>query len=97
MMITFYKAQNDGSLRYYSVHDRQSHLFSKYSFSVIYGMDQGSGRERIFAFQTRREMDKRMREIFNERISKGYKVLYAYAKKGKYRDMFDEITHYNAG
>lgn len=97
MMITFYKTENDGSLRYYSVHDRQSHLFSRYSFSVIYGMDQGSGRERVFTFKTRRDMDARLREIFTERIEKGYKVLYSYAKKRKYQDMFSEIIHSDAG
>ncbi|HAK45940.1 MAG TPA: hypothetical protein DCO79_08500 [Spirochaeta sp.] len=96
MMITFYKAKHDGSLRYYSVHDRQSHLFSKYSFSVIYGMDQGAGRERAFTFQTRRAMDRRLREIFQERVDKGYKVLYAYAKKSKYKTMFKEVGQKHA-
>lgn len=96
MMITFYKVTNDGSLRYYSVHDRQSHLFSKYSFSTIYGMDQSSGRERVFTFQTRRQMDAKLREIFNERTSKGFKVLYAYAKKPKYKAMFKEVGQKHA-
>jgi hypothetical protein len=96
MMITFYKAKKDGSLLYYSVHDRQSHLFSKYSFSTIYGMDQGFGRERVYTFQTRREMDKKLREIFNERVNIGYKVLYSYAKKPKYKTMFNEVGQKHA-
>ena len=96
MMITFYKAEKDGSLRYYSVHDRQSHLFSKYSFSTIYGMDQGQGRERVYTFQTRREMDRKLREIFNERVEIGYKVLYSYAKKPKYQTMFKEVGQKHA-
>ncbi|MDC7228117.1 MAG: hypothetical protein PQJ61_15240 [Spirochaetales bacterium] len=96
MMITFYKAKHDGSLRYYSVNDRQSHLFSKYSFSVIYGIDQGAGRERVFTFRTRREMDAKLREIFNERVQKGYKVLYSYAKKPKYKTMFKEVGQRHA-
>ena len=96
MMITFYKTRNDGSLRYYSIHDRQSHLFSRFSFSVIYGMDQESGRERVYTFQTRREMDAKLREIFNERVRLGYKVLYAYAKKAKYKTMFKEVSQKHA-
>ena len=90
-MITFYKTMNDASLRYYSIHDRQSHLFARYSFSAIFGMDQGSGRERVYTFQTRREMDTKLREIFNERTSRGYKVLYSYAKLDRYKSMFKEV------
>lgn len=95
-MITFYKAKKDGSLRYYSIHDRQSHLFSRFAFSAIYGMNQGSGREKIYTFQTRREMDKKLRDIFNDRIDKGYKVLYSYAKKRKYKTMFQEVGEKHA-
>ena len=96
MMITFYKPKEDGSLRYYQVHDRQSHLFARYSFSTIYGIDQGSGRERVYTFQTRREMDRKLREIFNERVNKGFKVLYSYAKKPKYKTMFKEVGQKHA-
>ncbi len=95
-MITFFKTMNDSSIRYYSIHDRQSHLFSKYSFSTIYGMDQGSGREKVYTFQTRREMDDKLREIFRERTEKGYKVLYSYAKKTRYQEMFKEASRKHA-
>ncbi|MBI9109291.1 MAG: hypothetical protein JEZ04_21270 [Spirochaetales bacterium] len=97
MMITFFTIENDGSMRYYSVHNRQPHFFSKYSFTAIWGMDQGSGRERVYTFQTRREMDNKLREIFNDRIKRGYKVLYSYAKVKKYREMFKEVSQMNAG
>lgn len=96
MMITFYKTMNDSSIRYYSIHDRQSHLFSKFSFSTIYGMNQGSGREKVYSFNTRREMDAKLREIFSERAGKGYKVLYSYAKNEKYKTMFNELGEKHA-
>jgi hypothetical protein len=97
MMITFYKTEADGSIRYYSVHNRQPHFFSKYSFTSIYGMNQRSGRERVYTFKTRREMDAKMKEIFEDRVIRGYKVLYSYARNKKYIEMFEEVSHMTAG
>ena len=96
MMITFFKTEADGAIRYYSVHNRQPHFFSRYSFTAIWGLDQGTGREKVYTFRTRREMDLKMREIFEERLSMGYKVLYTYAKKRKYRDMFSAMEQKHA-
>ena len=87
----------DGSIRYYSIHNRQPHFFSKYSFTAIWGMDQNTGRERVYTFKTRREMDAKLREIFNDRVKRGYKVLYSYAKVKKYRDLFSEVSRMTAG
>ena len=89
--------ESDGSIRYYSIHNRQPHFFSRYSFTAIWGMDQSTGREKVYTFNTRREMDSKLREIFNDRIARGYKVLYSYAKLKKYRELFKEISSLAAG
>ncbi|MDC7125820.1 MAG: hypothetical protein PQJ46_09640 [Spirochaetales bacterium] len=96
MMITFYRPKKDGSLNYYSIHNRQAHLFAKYCFIATYGIDQQAGRERVYTFKTRIAMDRKLREIFNERIRGGYKVLYSYAKLPQYKEMFNEIKQKHA-
>jgi hypothetical protein len=42
-------------------------------------------------------MDAKMKEIFEDRVIRGYKVLYSYAKNKKYIEMFDEVSHMTAG
>ncbi len=95
-MITFYKTMEDKSIRYYSIHDRQSHLFSRYSFITIFGIDQGIGRERIYTFSSIYEMDAKLKELCKERREKGYKVLYSFSKKEKYKNIFNEARQRHA-
>ena len=37
MLITLYKTDTQGRIHYYSLDDRQGHLFSKHSFTVNWG------------------------------------------------------------
>ena len=84
MMITLYKTDPDNRIRYYSINDRQGHLFSSYTFTVNWGAALTVGREKVYAFESRAEMDKKLQELIQERIRSGYRVLYTYFRSREY-------------
>ena len=96
MTITFYK-QSETCTRYYTMHDRQGHLFSPYTFTSVWGTVLQSGREKVFTFDTRRDMEKKMRFLMKKRISSGYKVLYSFSRKSMYTDIFNSIMDQHVG
>ncbi|HOV63548.1 MAG TPA: WGR domain-containing protein [Spirochaetia bacterium] len=91
MMVVFY-LQTDDSIRYYSIHDRQGNLFKPFTFTVTWGKGLSSGRIKVYTFETRHEMEEKIRGIFKARIRQGYKLLYSFSRKRYYRDLFREFT-----
>jgi predicted DNA-binding WGR domain protein len=91
MTITFYK-QTDKSSRYYTVHDRQGNLFSPYTFTAVWGTVLQSGREKVFSFDSRKDMDKKLRFLMKKRIRGGYKVLYSFSRNNEYKEIFNLIN-----
>ena len=96
MTITFFK-QSSNSTRYYTIHNRQGNLFSPYTFTAVWGNMLQSGREKVFAFDTRYEMDKKLRFLIKKRIESGYKVLYSFSRGGEYAEIFNSIRTVKAG
>ena len=96
MTITFYK-QSAGSVRYYTMHDRQGHLFSPYTFTSVWGTVLQSGREKVFVFNSRQEMDKKLRFLIKKRSKSGYKVLYSFSRGNEYAEIFNSIIDVQAG
>ncbi len=96
MTITFYK-QSAVSTRYYTMHDRQGHLFSPYTFTSVWGTVLQSGREKVFVFNSRKEMDKKLRFLIKKRIESGYKVLYSFSRGSTYTEIFESIRDVQAG
>ena len=92
MIITFYKTDTKGRPWYYSVHDRQGHLFSEYSFTVVWGKNLNQGREKTLVFATRREMDIKIQSLLAQKIRQGYKVLYSFSRNQEYRILFDDAV-----
>ncbi len=82
-MITLYRASADGGLRYYTIHNRQRHLFSKHSFAVSWGAHLSTGRERLYTFDSQSEMEDKLQQIVSQRLKSGYKVLYSYFGKSR--------------
>lgn len=82
-MITFYRTAADGSLRYYTVNDRQRHLFSKYSFAATWGRQLSTGRQKLYTFDSAEEMERKLKQIIKQRLRGGYKVLYSYFGKSQ--------------
>ena len=96
MIITFYKTDTTGRPRYYSIHDRQGNLFSEYSFTVIWGMNLNKGHEKAYVFESRKAMDEKLRSIMAGKTSRGYKVLYSFARDRKYKELFNSAMDKSA-
>ncbi len=81
MIITLYKPGADGSVRYYSIHDRQPLLTSRYALTVAWRSGEGRERDKIYGFDTLAQMDARIRQIFKRKIKDGYTLLYSYIRE----------------
>lgn len=81
MMITLYKPDTSGRMRYYSISNRQGNLFSPYSFTVTWGVALSAGRDRQYVFESQRELDEKLRSLVDSRLKAGYKVLYTFFRK----------------
>lgn len=96
MLITFYRTDSESEIYYYAVHDRQGHLFSPYSFTVTWGPELTVGREKVYTFATRGEMNAKLREIIDQRLRDGYRVLYSYFRGGEYKKLRTRIRRASA-
>jgi predicted DNA-binding WGR domain protein len=81
MMVTLYKPDKTGRMRYYSISNRQGNLFSPFTFTVTWGVALSAGRERQYVFESQRDLDQKLRELVNSRLKAGYKVLYTFFRK----------------
>ncbi len=90
MIITFFKF-NGKVNRYYTIHDRQGDLFSTFSFTAVWGVEMYSGREKVYVFGSREQMEQKIRIIFKDRIQRGYEVLYSFARNRDARKLFEQI------
>lgn len=86
-MITLYKTDRNDRIHYYSINDRQGHLFSSYTFTVNWGPVLTAGREKVHVFESRREMDQKLQELIQSRITDGYRVLYSYFRNREYEHL----------
>ncbi len=78
MMVTLVREKPNGELAYFSMHNRQGHLFSPYTVTVVSGGSLRQGKERQLVFDSQRDLDEKVRSLINGRLSKGYRVLYSY-------------------
>jgi len=83
MMITFFKIDARGLIHYYSISNRQGHLFSPYTFTASWGVALSAGREKQFVFDSQDELDRKLRDLIASRIRHGYRVLYSYFRYGE--------------
>ncbi len=84
MMLTLYRSDRRGRTRYVTVHNRQGSLFSPYCFTVIEGATVTHGRERLFSYDSAAAMDRAMQSFINERLQRGYRLLYQYFRHQEY-------------
>lgn len=80
-MVTLYKPDKTGRMRYYSISNRQGNLFSPFTFTVTWGVALSAGRERQYVFESQQDLDQKLRELVNSRLKAGYKVLYTFFRK----------------
>ena len=86
-MITLYRTDSTGVSHYYTLHDRQGHLFSELSFTVSWGKNMAAAREKIYEFENQADMDEKIRKLIRTKLSHGYKVLYSYLRPEEMKDI----------
>ena len=86
-MITLYRTDPMGVPHYYTLHDRQGHLFSELSFTVSWGRNMAASRDKIYAFDNQKDMDKKIRQLLTGKLTRGYKVLYSYLRPEEMKDI----------
>ena len=89
-MIALYRVNgNSDDLDYYYIHTYQGNLFSRYTFTTIWGKNVSKGREVSWAFSSREEMDNKMAELFRQKCREDYKLLYSYPAQNGYISLFE--------
>jgi hypothetical protein len=81
MIMTLYKTGPDGSIRYYTIHDRQALFTSRYALTLAYRTGNGQEKESIHGFETRAGMDAMIRKAFRRKIRGGYTLLYSFIRE----------------
>ena len=89
MVVTFVRISENGRY-YYTLHDYQTGLFARYALTVIWGPYMETGRRKVYTFETRRELDAKLRQLVKRRFAGGYTLLYSYSRSPKYRNLFHE-------
>lgn len=82
MIITMYKPGSNGSIRYYTIHDRQPLLTARYAVTIAWRAGEGRECDKVYGFDTKAEMDKKIKQVFSRKIKDGYKLLYSYTRNG---------------
>ncbi len=90
MLITLVKTGADERRHYYSIHDRQAGLFTSYTLTIVWGPSPHRGRERVYSFDTRRALERKLRYILKRRFLSGYSLLYSYSRSNNYRTIIQE-------
>jgi len=81
MIITLYKPGANGTIRYYTIHDRQPLLTARYAMTIAWRSNHGHEREKMYGFETIAEMDRKIRQIFSRKIKDGYTLLYSFMRE----------------
>ncbi len=78
-MVTLYKTDAAGRLRFYTVHDLQRSLLGAYALTARMAIGESSGSERLFHFDDEAEAEKWLERTLRAKQRSGYRPLYRYA------------------
>ncbi len=81
MIITLYRPGAKGTIRYYTIHDRQPLLTARYAMTIAWRSSRGREREKMYGFETIAEMDRKIRRVFSRKIKDGYTLLYSFMRE----------------
>lgn len=82
MIITLFRTSASGAIHYYTIHDRQPLLTSRYSLTLAWRAGDAKEREKVYGFDTLAEKDARIRAAFARKTRDGYKLLYSFIRGG---------------
>jgi predicted DNA-binding WGR domain protein len=88
MVIALYKTDEAIGISYYYIHTYQGHLFSRFSFTAVWGKNLNKGKEMNFSFDTKNEMENRLQELLRSKLDAGFKLLYSYPHTNQYENIF---------
>jgi hypothetical protein len=93
MMISLFRKEPDGRLRYYNIHDQQLQLGREWAFTVSYTVGASSWRERLHYHDSPGEMDAAVRKLVKRKLREGYSFLYGFEGRGRGpgRDLAGEL------
>jgi len=80
MIVTLFRTGSDGSLLYYTIHDRQAGLSQLYTLTVAWSRGNGRGRERFYTFDSLEDKDRMIRSLLARRYKAGYSLLYSFSR-----------------
>lgn len=92
MIITLYKSGADGSLSYYTMHDRQPLLTSRYALTLAWRNGQGREREKVIGFDSMDDMDAAIRATFRRKVRSGYGLLYSFMRERTKASLLGDST-----
>lgn len=95
MMITLYRIDGKGTAHYYTLHDRQGHLFSDFTFTTSWGKNVSLSREKSYRFDTLKERDEKIRRILQEKFKTGYRVLYSYFRPKEMEELQPDLKKHS--
>ncbi len=84
MMITLYKAEDSGDIYYFCLSTRQDHE-SRFHFCINWGFTLKNGRQKTFTYDSRDEMNRKMKLFITAKMKDGYKILYSFFRKDEYQ------------
>ena len=96
MMINLYRIDPQGATHYYSLHDRQGHLFSPHCFTVSWGRNLSLSREKTYQYDSQKDMDDGIRKLVLKKFRAGYRVLYSYLRPDEMEDLRPELGRFAA-
>jgi hypothetical protein len=94
-MLAFYKTTEKQETKYYYIHDYQANLFSPFCLTIIWGKGIQQGRKKEYVFETRADMDLKIRSIVKKRVLENYKLLYTYPEKNHFKNLFESYEMQN--
>ena len=78
MMCALGKLNDKGDFLYYYIHDYQGSLFGEFCLTVIWGKNQGRGRQITYTFKNHADFQKKLRSLLENKMRNGYSVFYSY-------------------
>jgi len=86
MIVTLYSTGADGTMLYYTIHDRQASLTQPYTLTVAWSRGGGRGREKFYTFDNLEAKDRMIRSLLARRFKTGYRLLYSFSRDAGWKD-----------
>ncbi len=83
-MVTLYRREDNGSVQYVTITDRQGNLFGYPTLTLTVGRDFFITRERHFTYADEAETQKALRGMIDRRLRNGFEVLYSFFRERRF-------------